>query len=174
MLVALSLIFVEDTKLWLQYRGSFNGSSINASLRWYDSDYERSLLFLLGIIKPADASKYHFYKGKVRTGKQNIVRNSFSVFTEAVAHNCSVKKMFLEISQNWQEKTSTRVSFLIKLQASDMQFFKKDFLAEEFSCEFCKISQNNFPYRTPPVAAPIFIIDLEQVFSNSCENFYTN
>ena len=115
-----------------------------------------------------------FIRGKFEQRKQNIVRNSFSVFTEAVAHNCSVKKVFLEISQNSQEKTSTRVSFLIKLQASDMQFFKKDSLAEEFSCEFCEISQNNFPYRTPPVAAPIFITELEQVFSNSCENFYTN
>ena len=30
---------------------------------------------------------------------------------------CSVKKLFLEISQNSQENTSARVSFLIKLQA---------------------------------------------------------
>ena len=30
---------------------------------------------------------------------------------------CSVKKMFLEISQNSQEDTCVRVSFLIKLQA---------------------------------------------------------
>ena len=65
MLVVLLLIFVEDTKIWLQYRGSFNGGSINPSLRLYYSDYKRSVLFLLGIIKPADASKYHFYKGKV-------------------------------------------------------------------------------------------------------------
>ena len=37
--------------------------------------------------------------------------------TEAVAQTCSVKKVFLEISQNSQEKTCARVSFLIKLQA---------------------------------------------------------
>ena len=36
--------------------------------------------------------------------------------TEAVAQKCSVKKVFLEISQNSQENTYTRVSFLIKLQ----------------------------------------------------------
>ena len=36
---------------------------------------------------------------------------------EAVAQRCSVKKMFLEISQNSQENTCARVSFLIKLQA---------------------------------------------------------
>ena len=32
--------------------------------------------------------------------------------------SCSVKKVFLEISQNSQENTCARVSFLIKLQAS--------------------------------------------------------
>ena len=36
---------------------------------------------------------------------------------EAVAQRCSVKKVFLEISQNSQENTCARVSFLIKLQA---------------------------------------------------------
>ena len=36
---------------------------------------------------------------------------------EAVVWRCSVKKVFLEISQNSQENTCVRVSFLIKLQA---------------------------------------------------------
>ena len=36
---------------------------------------------------------------------------------EAVARWCSVKKVFLEISQNPQENTCRRVSVLIKLQA---------------------------------------------------------
>ena len=35
---------------------------------------------------------------------------------EAVAQRCSVKKVFLEISQNSQENTCARVPFLIKLQ----------------------------------------------------------
>ena len=35
---------------------------------------------------------------------------------KAVAQRCSVKKVFLEISQNSQENTCARVSFLIKLQ----------------------------------------------------------
>ena len=34
-----------------------------------------------------------------------------------------VKKVFLEISQNSQENTSARVSFLTKLQASGLQLF---------------------------------------------------
>ena len=37
--------------------------------------------------------------------------------TEAVVRMCSVKKLFLEISQNSQENTCDRVSCLINLQA---------------------------------------------------------
>ena len=40
------------------------------------------------------------------------------IHKEAVAKRCSVKKVFLEISQNSQENTCARASFLIKLQAS--------------------------------------------------------
>ena len=36
--------------------------------------------------------------------------------TEADARRCSVKKVFFEISQNSQENTCARASFLIKLQ----------------------------------------------------------
>ena len=69
--------------------------------------------------------------------------------TEAVAQTCSVKKVFLEISQNSQENTCARVSFLIKLQALG----KKETLAQVFSCAFCEISKNTFFYGTPLVAA---------------------
>ena len=48
--------------------------------------------------------------------------------TKAVVQRCSAKKVFLKISQNSQENTCARVSFLIKLQA-------------------------HLFYRTPPVAA---------------------
>ena len=36
--------------------------------------------------------------------------------TDAVAQRCSVKKVFLEISQNSQENTCIRVPFSIKLR----------------------------------------------------------
>ena len=62
---------------------------------------------------------------------------------------CSVKKVFLEISQNSQENSCAIVSFLIKLQASPSNFIKKETLAQVFSCEFCEISKSNFFYRTP-------------------------
>ena len=54
---------------------------------------------------------------------------------EAVAgERCSVKKVFLEISQNSQEKVCARISFLIKLQAEACNFIKKEALAQVFSC----------------------------------------
>ena len=56
--------------------------------------------------------------------------------TEAVVRRCSVTKVFLEISQNSQENTCSRVSFLIKLQAET--------LAQMFPCKFCEISENTF------------------------------
>ena len=65
--------------------------------------------------------------------------------TETVARRCSVKKVFLEISQHSQESTCARVSFLIKLQAWGLQL-----CLQVFSCEFCEISKNAFSYRTPP------------------------
>ena len=56
--------------------------------------------------------------------------DSFSNFdkqnhTEAVAWRCSVKKLFLEISQNSLENVSATVSFLMKLHASDQQILVK-------------------------------------------------
>ena len=77
--------------------------------------------------------------------------------SEAVAQRCSVKKMFLEISQNSQESTHARASLLIKLQAPALtcNFIKKEALAQVLYCEFCEISKDTFSYRTPLVAASI-------------------
>ena len=43
---------------------------------------------------------------------------SNKLISEAAVQRCSVNKVFLEISQNSQENTCARVSFLIKLQTS--------------------------------------------------------
>ena len=75
---------------------------------------------------------------------------------EAFDQRCSVKKCFLEISQNSQENTCARVSFLIKLQALACKFMKKETQAQVLSCEFCEISKNIFSYRTPSVGASLF------------------
>ena len=45
--------------------------------------------------------------------------------TEAVVWKCSIKKVFLKISQNSQEYTCARASFLIKLQALGPQLYLK-------------------------------------------------
>ena len=42
--------------------------------------------------------------------------------SEAVTRRCSVKKLFLEISQNSQENTCSRVSLLLKLQVKVCNF----------------------------------------------------
>ena len=70
----------------------------------------------------------------------------------AVVQRISVKKVFLEISQNSQENTCARVFFLIKLLASG-SFIKKETLAQVFSCEFCEISKNTVFHKRPLVAA---------------------
>ena len=77
--------------------------------------------------------------------------------SEAVVQRCSVKKMFLEISQNSQENICAWVSFSIKLQAPARNFIKSETLAQVFSCEFCNISKNAFSCRTPPVAASVHL-----------------
>ena len=50
-----------------------------------------------------------------------------------------MKKVILEISQNSQENTCARVSFLIKLQASDLLI-----LGNKISDEFREISKDAF------------------------------
>ena len=69
---------------------------------------------------------------------------------EAVARRCFVKKVFLKISQNSQENTCARVSFLIKSQAEACNFIKKETMAQVFSYEFCEISKNTFSHRKLP------------------------
>ena len=53
---------------------------------------------------------------------------------EAVAQRCSVKKVFFEISQNPQENTFARASFLIKLQATGIlrNFLENVFLQNTY------------------------------------------
>ena len=66
--------------------------------------------------------------------------------TEAVVQRCSVKKLFLEISQNLRENNCARVSFLINLQASTLSppaFFQtKQIIFVSYSVTVCKIQTN--------------------------------
>ena len=83
-------------------------------------------------------------KRKIKALKNKVEK------AEAVARTWSVKKVFLEISQNSQENTCVRVSFLIKLQACN--FIEKQTLEQVFSCKFCVIPKNTFFHRTLLVA----------------------
>ena len=71
------------------------------------------------------------------------MRNENIQGIEAFIRRCSVKKVFLKISQKLQENTCARVSFLIKLQADACNYIEKETLAQVFYGEFCKIFQNN-------------------------------
>ena len=59
---------------------------------------------------------------------------------EAVAWRCSVKNVFLKISQNSQGSACVEVSFLI--------FIKKETPTLMFSCEFCEILRTPFLQNT--------------------------
>ena len=60
------------------------------------------------------------------------------IASEAATRGVLKEKVFLENSQNSQESTCARVSFLIKI------FIKKETLAQLFSCEFYEIPKNTF------------------------------
>ena len=62
-------------------------------------------------------NKHRFGKIPVFDCLSNFTSDFFS-HSEAVAQRCCLKKVLLEISQNLQESSCARDSFLIKLQAS--------------------------------------------------------
>ena len=63
---------------------------------------------------------------------------------KADAHTCSAKKVFLEISQNSQENTCARVSFLIKLQAAPATLLKKKLWHRCFPVNLAKFLRTPF------------------------------
>ena len=61
--------------------------------------------------------KIHFNHTRQNILTKSAFKPAEEIKTEAVAQSCSVKKVFLEISQNLQENTCATV-FLMKLLAS--------------------------------------------------------
>ena len=77
--------------------------------------------------------------------RMRVINGSWYLWCwEAVVQRCSVKKVFLKISQNSQESTCARVSFLIKMQLAPATLFKKETLAQVIPCEFCQIFKSIF------------------------------
>ena len=63
---------------------------------------------------------------------------------EAVVRRCSVEQVFLKISQNSQENTCPRVSFLLKLQAPPATLLKKRIWSRCFPVNFAKFLRTTF------------------------------
>ena len=63
---------------------------------------------------------------------------------EAVVRRCFVEKVFLEISRNSQENTCARASFLINLQALDLQLYQKETLTQVLPANFAKFLRTPF------------------------------
>ena len=51
------------------------------------------------------------------------------LISEAVVQRCSIKKVFLKISQNSEENSFARVCFLIRFAGQACNFIKKETLA---------------------------------------------
>ena len=66
----------------------------------------------------------------LKIGALCLQRTYNFINTEAVVQRCSLKKVFLENSQNSKENTCARVSFLIKLQTWACKFVKKETLEQ--------------------------------------------
>ena len=82
-----------------------------------------------------------FFNGKCLTFFCQFISLLKNIHYRSSHQRCSVKKMFLKISQNSPENTCA------------CNFITKETLAQVFFCKFCEISKNTFSYRTPPVAA---------------------
>ena len=55
----------------------------------------------------------------------------------------------------WKELRYFKVKESMVFVEQNINFIKKETLAQVFSCEFCEISMNTFFYRTPLVAASV-------------------
>ena len=73
-----------------------------------------------------------------------VFNYAYNVKVEKAIRRCSVKKLFLEISQNSQENTCARVSFLIKLQAAPATLLKKRLWHRCFPVNFAKFLRTPF------------------------------
>ena len=115
---SLSNFFPNNLKWWRQQSGRFQPISCHWSLS----------------IPPENIRKPEVYR------KRPVAGNGLRAqqLPKAVVQRYSVKKVFLHISQNSQENTYARFTFLIKLQAEACNFAKKETLAQVFFCEILR------------------------------------
>ena len=70
--------------------------------------------------------------------------HEFHKVTEAAAQRCSVKKCFLKNFAKLTRKSLFQSLFLIELQATACNFFKREALAQLFYCKFSENFKNIF------------------------------
>ena len=104
---------------------------------WFLSNISSKSLFIENLRK--SAMKAGFFCHKCRGYCAN-----FSSNTKAATRGVLWKKLFLEISQNWQENTGVRASFLIKLQAWPATLLKKRLWHRCFPVNFVKFLRTPF------------------------------
>ena len=94
------------------------------TLAWFTSTLLYKLLSATKLRKKVDQWRFlltsTFFLAHWHLISSHLSGNLRSKMTEVVVRSCSVKKVFLEISQNSGENASARASFLIKLQASQV------------------------------------------------------
>ena len=87
----------------------------------------------------------------------SFANSPFTNIDTAIIRRChrwcsSARKVFLQISQNSQEITCAKVSFLMKLQIYREQVYQTRHSGTNVSCELCEISHNTFfkqPFSRP-------------------------
>ena len=93
---------------------------------WYNRyGHYRGILNKLKLKNKKRYMRIFFQNNHQNTKKIQSKINGFLQNREAVIRRCSVKKVFLKISQNSQENTSTRVFFSIKLGLRPATLLKK-------------------------------------------------
>ena len=86
------------------------------TIDWLHLYWTLLLLAKLILINKSENWSVKWSQLKSFSRRLKSLSHSFVGISEAVVQRCSVEKVFLEILQNSQENTCTRVSFLIKLQ----------------------------------------------------------
>ena len=129
-------------------------------------DQEPGLITQIFLIRKENAFQRYIIFWVTFRVKQKCFLN-FWLSAEVVTRVLS--KRFLEISQNSQENTCGRASFLV-----EKSFLKKETLLQVFSCEFCKIFKNNFFNTTPPVAASFLFNTPREMLKKHRETWTSN
>ena len=106
-------------------RNTWRNSSGNCEFEshYWSNPYRKTSFFCA--VSLIEQAFFFFFSCWSATKKYQFLsahgERNFMASWEVVVRRCSVKKMFLEISQNSQENTCACVSLLIKLQASGLR-----------------------------------------------------